>query len=632
MRNQARNPGWAVLALATLLALDVAVMTAGSLAGSEAKRLAAQETTARGLTDEERMFTEARRALNRGEYDRAAELFQALREKYPRNSGYSGNTRLGRFVADSYYWEAFGRYRQGNLAEAQLLLDVVGVYSEAQAHGRIYSDVRDLRTRVRRQLAELGDPDAAEEALREAEGVLTRDTAALRELRQQYEARWAVEQERMLESAVQEAIARYRAQMDSTDLEEALRRSDLAALQRSRAEQLQALLETSGLRELQADSFALRPDSAAVYEYRNFPDVWTLGGNRGYPPFRVEGGVVYTPEFLSNLAGLMRSLGSSGGYDPVLAGIDIHPECEDALTLQEALTTVMRLETDVMPTVRDMLTRNDECSTHLRYMSLNWLGGEETEEARDLLIEVARDHPDPRTRQWAVTKLANFESPEVARVLVSFLRESDDHEVQDAAIHGLYRQQSDEATEALIDFAADGSKAEMPRRRAAVLVAERLAPGSLSQVFYRLDSDVAKRAYLGVVGARVESGDQGVAAWLLPVVVDPGLSEDVRAAALEAWSRQPSLDLEEVARTYGTLESAELRDQFLYALYQKAESDEENADAVIEKMIELARQETDPEVRKRAVYWLGRTGSERAVAFLLEILREGAGRSTGSAH
>ena len=80
------------------------------------------------------------------------------------------------------------------------------------------------------------------------------------------------------------------------------------------------------------------------------------------------------------------------------------------------------------------------------------MGEEETEEARDLLIEVARDHPDARTREWAVTRLANFEAPEVAEVLVSFLRESDAHEVQEAAIYGLSRQESDEATQALIEF------------------------------------------------------------------------------------------------------------------------------------------------------------------------------------
>ena len=627
MRIQTRNLGCAVLVLAAGLVWDATAMTAGSLPGSEAKRLLAQETVVRSPTDEERMFMEARRALNREEFDLAAELFQALREKYPVTSGHIRGIKLGRFVPDSYYWEAFGRHRQGNLDEARMLLDLVMVYPEAQSRyrdgsimrtGRLSAEVRNLRTRVQRQLAEQGDPGAAEEALREAEGVLARDTAALREMRQQYQAQireaqaqWAAEQERM-ERAVQEAIAQYRAQVDSVDLREALGNLDLTRqAQLYRAQLAQALIAQQQI----GDSLALTMD---VYDFRELPIA--LGGNRVWPQ-------VYSasPEGV-------RILDPFGGYDPILAGIDIHPECEDALTLQEALTTVLRLEADAMPTVRDLLERDDECSAHLRYLSVNWLGGEDTDEALDLLTEVARDHPDARTRQWAIARLANFESPDVTEVLMHFLRESDEGEVQDAAIYGLYRQENAEATQALIEFASDGSKAEIPRQVAVGLVAERLASGSLWQVFNRLDSDVVKRAYLGIVGARVESGEQGVTTWLLPVVVDEEESESVRSAALQAWSRQPSLDLEQVQRTYRMLESAEMRDQFLYALYQKAESDDENADAVIDKMIELARQETDPEVRKRAVYWLGRTGSERAVAFLLEILREGAGWPTRPAN
>ena len=612
MRNQGRNIGSAALALAGLLAWDVAVMTADSLTGSETRRLSAQETeVVRGTADEERMFMDARRALNREEFELAAELFQALREKYPVTSGYvGGNIRLGRFVPDSYYWEAFGRYRQGNLDEALLLLDLVRVYPEAQRMyredsvwrtGRLHADIQTLRTRIRRQLAEQGDPDAAEEVLREAEVVLTRDTAALREMRQQYEARtrealaqWAAEQERM-ERAVQEAIAESRAQWDSVGLQEHLRQRDLQEQYRGQVEPSRTRIQM------------LQPDS--------------LGGSvLAYDPF----GRYPGPVIVGSAGDLTFLDFFPGRDDPIVLGLDTE-RCEDALAQQEALVLLLRLEVDVMPTVRDILARDDECSAHLRYLSVNWLGGEDTDEARDLLTEVAGEHPDSRTREWAVTKLANFESPEVAEVLKNFLSESNDSEVQDAAILGLYHQDSDESNRALIDFASDGSKAEIPRQRAAVLVAERLTEGSVRGVFDRLDSDVVKRAYLGVVGARVETGELGDASWLLPVVADSGESEDVRAAALEAWSRQPSLDLDQVERTYRMLTSAEMRDKFLYALYQKAESDEENADAVIDKMIELARQETDPEVRRRAIYWLGRTGSDRAAAFLQEILRDGSG-------
>lgn len=593
MRIRTRNLGCAVLALAALLAWDIATMTAGSRPGWEAKRLSAQETEVRNQQDEERMFMEARRALNREEVDRAAELFQALRDKYP----VSNTRRYGRFIADSYYWEAFGRYRQEDLDEALMLLDLASVYPETQSNyfdgrmyrsGRLYRDVRDLRARIQRQLAEQGDPRAVEEVLRQSERVLARDTAALREMRWEMQAEAQLQaaradraqQRARFESETQEAIALYNAQLDSS------------------RSQLNSMDPLGILRLNQQDQLLAQLAQAQRLEA-------LAAGARGRNPF---------------LTGL-----NSG----VVGRIDIDPECVNALIDQEAFTSLLRLDTERMPTVRSMLERNDDCSAHLRYMAVNWLAQEDTDEARNLLTEVAGEHPDTRTRQWAVTRLANFEAPEVAEVLMNILRDSDDQEMQGAAIAGLSRQQSDEATQALIEFATDGSKPTLPRQRAAIVTAERLASGSLWRVFGRLDTDAVKRAFLRIVGSRAGTGEQGVTGWLLPVVMDTEHSEDVRSAALQAWSRQPSLDLEQVERTYGMLESAELRDQFFYALYQKAEFDEENADAVIDKMIELAREETDPEVRKRAIYWLGRTGSERAAAFLQEILRERSDQPPG---
>ena len=636
MRIQARNLGCAGLVLGALMVWDSAAMTVGGLPGSEGTRLSAQETKARNHQDEERMFMEARRALNREEFDRGAELFQALRDKYPVNPA----RNYGRFVPDSYYWEAFGRYRQGNLDEALMLLDLVRVYREAQRYrdsgrwtsGRLYNDVRELRARIQRQLAEQGDPDAAEEVLRHSEAVLamdsteilemqrqfanniasmqarweeeqarfTPDTAAYREMQRQFEARireledvWTGQQAR-LERELRQSLEQYRAQLDSTDFRGILRQDQLIA------DLAEAQLQTQFAQITQALT-----DSATI---AYAPSVRVYRGPGGRPVVDV----------------------FSDQYGPVPAGIDIHPECEDALIEQEALTFLLRLEVDAMPTVRDMLKRDDDCSAHLRYMVLHWLGDEGTDEARELLMEVAGEHRDTETKRWAVQGLEHYDVPEITELLLKML-ESDDQDVQLLAVHGLYRHPSDAATEALIEFAAAeaGSTPErMLRQQAAAVVAELGTAASLPTVFNGFDSDVVRLEFLQIVGVRAHGGESEVTGWLLPVVADSGHSERVRRGALQAWLKsKPSLDLELVEEVYGSLEVAGLRDQLLYALFERARSGTENAGAVIDKMIELARKETDPEVRKRAVYWLGRTGSERAAEFLMEILKEKSGGS-----
>ncbi|MXX77547.1 MAG: HEAT repeat domain-containing protein [Gemmatimonadales bacterium] len=56
--------------------------------------------------------------------------------------------------------------------------------------------------------------------------------------------------------------------------------------------------------------------------------------------------------------------------------------------------------------------------------------------------------------------------------------------------------------------------------------------------------------------------------------------------------------------------------QAIYAIFERADADS-GAPRVL---MELIRNEPDQEVRERGIYWLGRTGSEEAVDFLLELL------------
>jgi HEAT repeat protein len=43
-------------------------------------------------------------------------------------------------------------------------------------------------------------------------------------------------------------------------------------------------------------------------------------------------------------------------------------------------------------------------------------------------------------------------------------------------------------------------------------------------------------------------------------------------------------------------------------------------DEAVPLLIKIARTHQKPEVRKQAIFWLGRTGDERALAFFEEIL------------
>ena len=310
-------------------------------------------------------------------------------------------------------------------------------------------------------------------------------------------------------------------------------------------------------------------------------------------------------------------------------GQQVPPGCEDTSVQQAALTALLRLETDRMPLIRSVLERHDECSRSLRQAVVMLLASQGAEEAeRELaereLISIASDHPAPDTRQAAVLALARFDTPTAVLALSDLLMQSDDSRVHNGAIWALQRSDEAAARNALMAFARDGSRPVDLRSAVLMALGQRsdVSTESLIELHGTNGSPELETLLLTVLGRRAEAGEEAVTNWLFELAMDQEQDADSRQSALEAWSRGPSVDLERAGRSYAQLEEPEMKERMFYALYRRTQSGEANAEAVVGKMIELARAEADPGIRRRAVYWIGRTGSDQAIEFLLEVMRE----------
>jgi HEAT repeat protein len=97
------------------------------------------------------MYRAARESLNRRRYAEAAEQFAALREEFSR-SGY---------VADSYYWEAFARFREGGARQLREAAELLEVQASEHPDAGTRRDADALAVRIGAQLARRGDANAA---------------------------------------------------------------------------------------------------------------------------------------------------------------------------------------------------------------------------------------------------------------------------------------------------------------------------------------------------------------------------------------------------------------------------------------------------------------------------------------
>ena len=540
------------LALVLLLVADATVMTDGPARAWGNGHLSAQ-----AVDDEEKAFLAARSLINRTRFSEAAGEFRQLRGKYPK----------GKYVSDSFYWEAFARHRLGQLEQAHLLLDNMlesihhrGTPRDPLVARRI-NDARQLRLRILGEMAERGDSRAAAEVLRRSEFAMGQawDSIAMS---------W-----------------------DSIATGMATGMDSLAAIM------------IPGMVGM-ADSLQ-----------------WAIGREEDWEQLR---------RGMQQLEIRLEDWGLGLQFS-VSRERQLPEGCEDESVQQEALTAILRLdETNRIQILRSVIDRDDECSSNLRVYAIDRLAREGTADAERELINVAATHPDPEARRAAVSGLRRFDTPTAVAALVAVLARSADAATQEAAIQGLRRSGHAGARDALAVFAADASKSEDLREDAIVALGRRddVETEVLTRLYSALITKKLKGAIIGRLRRIAESGNEEAATWLFNRVFDASESADIRSQALDAWARSPSLELSGLDQAYRRLGEPDLRERIFYALYRKAgRSEGENEAAVVRKMVELARIETDPEVRERAVYWLGRTGSAEAVEFLLELLR-GPSRDT----
>jgi HEAT repeat protein len=102
------------------------------------------------------LYRAAREALNRREYQRAADLFARIPERFPK-SGYA---------SDALYWQAFALYRVGGDAQLRTARDVLRRQRERFPDAATKGDAATLEVRIQGELARRGDQQAVQEVRR----------------------------------------------------------------------------------------------------------------------------------------------------------------------------------------------------------------------------------------------------------------------------------------------------------------------------------------------------------------------------------------------------------------------------------------------------------------------------------
>ena len=304
---------------------------------------------------------------------------------------------------------------------------------------------------------------------------------------------------------------------------------------------------------------------------------------------------------------------------------------EDMEVRAEALNALARLDTpEARPTLKKVLARRDECSVTLRRQAVYILGRNGTEESTADLLEVAKSDPDAGVRTDAIMLIARSPGAATVKTLEQLFNESTDDRTKMAALSALRSKGGPEARRALRNYIEKSDLNERTRAEAIM----QLASSSMGEeggkrnptqpagdeedaacirgLYAKSESRVVKSAILASIGRMGGStNDQ----WLLGIAKNKDEDASLRREALSRI-RTSSLTIEELGKLFDAMPERELR----YAVVNQLASRDDPA--AVDKLVEIVRSGTDPQVRRQALAALTRKNDPRTTKLLLELIEK----------
>ena len=282
-----------------------------------------------------------------------------------------------------------------------------------------------------------------------------------------------------------------------------------------------------------------------------------------------------------------------------------------------ALNALLQMdEARARPVLQQVLARRDAGSVCLRRKAVFLVAQQHADGTEDILLESVRTDPDPEVQRQAVFWLSQVGTDRAVSALDSILRFSKDPDIQDKAVFALSQHGSPRAQQALRAYAERAEVPEPAREKAIFWLGQTGSPENaafLRSLYGRLKSDELKKKK--VVFSLSQMGGPENGKWLLGLARDPAQGIEMRKQAL-FWAGQGGVSIAELTGLYASVADQAMREQLVFVYSQRDEP------AAVEKLIDIARRDPNPELRKRALFWLGQSEDSRAVQALQDIIEQ----------
>lgn len=269
-----------------------------------------------------------------------------------------------------------------------------------------------------------------------------------------------------------------------------------------------------------------------------------------------------------------------------------------------------------VPLLKKVLERRDSASVCLRRFAM-MVAAQQGDDAADLLITSARNDPDSEVRKQAIFWLSQTNDPRVVPILDSVIRTSDDDELRGSAVFALSQQRGPEARRVLRTYAEREDIPDESRTQALFFIAQGNTPEDMAylrSVYGKMKSSESKQQVMAVMMSHQSREN---AQWLIGIAKNRNEDMELRKQAL-FFAGHAGATTDDLLSVYNSLpDDPELRQHMLVVLGQRSSDP-----AAVGHLVQIARTEKDPELRKVALFWLSQSDDPRATKLLEDLLEE----------
>lgn len=332
--------------------------------------------------------------------------------------------------------------------------------------------------------------------------------------------------------------------------------------------------------------------------------------------FRVYRGQTDAAGLAARIASVLssRGLSNDAAVKRALAAAGTSCDEEDQSVRAEALGALMQNdpETGRQMAIR-ILANRDECSVPLRLNAVMLVASKHDDAAVTTLLPVAKSDPSARVRMGAIEYLARQQTDAAVNAVIEVARSDTSTQMQRVAVRALGASSNPRAR-AEVRSIVESNNTDEGLRISAIdgLDRDRMTADDatwLRALYARTTSPrIKERIISAVAGVGGDANNQ----WLLALARNDDESLEIRTAALSRVGR--NMDVATLDKLYDTSSQRPVRETVIELLSERKEPE------ALDKIVDIARNGTDPSMRRQAIGILARSKDPRASKLLLQLV------------